>query len=112
MNASSKPFALSFSTSFFAFSCFLEAKTWIVYATSSAVAANGFVTAGSSKALGIFGDSTMEAAGNTAINISTMLIVSRVLSGGDPTDQKWMMSALYTVAGFTAYDLVVAKIVN
>ena len=60
MNASSKPFALSFSTSIFAFSCFLEAKTWIVYAESSVVAANGFVTTGSVTALGISGVSTME----------------------------------------------------
>ena len=60
MNASSKPFALSFSTSFFAFSCFLEAKTWIVYAASSVVAADGFVIAGSSAASGGVGGSTME----------------------------------------------------
>jgi len=58
------------------------------------------------------GDSTIAASADTAMNITTMLVVSRLLSGGDVTDQNWMMSALYTVAGFTAYDLVIAKIVN
>ena len=84
MNASSKPFPLSFSTSFFAFSCFLEAKTWIVYAASSVVAEAGFVTAGSSAASGIFGVSTMEVSdfGTSGVfGLGVSFVVSSVFSG-------------------------------
>ena len=83
MNASSKPFPLSFSTSFFAISCFLEAKTWIVYAASSVVA-TGFVTAGSSAASRIFGVSTMEVSdfGTSGVfGLGVSFVVSSVFSG-------------------------------
>ena len=56
-------------------------------------------------------NTSMRNAADTAMNVGTMLVVSRLLSGGDPMDQKWMMSALYTIAGFSAYDLVLAKMV-
>ena len=84
MNASSKPFALSFSTSIFAFSCFLEAKTWIVYATSSVVATDGFVTAGSSAASGIFGVSKMEVSDfvtSGVFGLGVSFVVRSVFSG-------------------------------
>ena len=57
-------------------------------------------------------DKTMRTAANTAGNVGTMLLVSRVLSGGALDDKAWAMSSVYTIAGFVAYDLVVSKIVN
>ena len=37
--------------------------------------------------------------------IGTMLLVSRLLSG-EPLNEKWMMSSLYTILGFNAYDII------
>ena len=45
------------------------------------------------------------------VKFSTMFVVSRLLAGGDLGDQNWMMSCLYTLLGFTAYHIVVKKMV-
>jgi len=45
------------------------------------------------------------------VKFSTMFVVSRLLAGGDLGDQQWMMSCLYTLLGFTAYHIVVKKMV-
>lgn len=58
----------------------------------------------------------LEVAANNAINISTMLVVSRglesLMNGGQSKfDEQWVKSSLYTVLGFVAYDLVTKKFV-
>ena len=60
MNASSKPLLLSFSTRIFAFSCFLEAKTWIVYDGYSGIVVDGLVTTGFFSESIIFGVFSLE----------------------------------------------------
>lgn len=45
------------------------------------------------------------------LKFSTMFVVSRLLAGGDLGDQKWMMSCLYTLLGFAAYQLVVKTMI-
>ena len=47
---------------------------------------------------------------NTWIKVGTMLAVSRLLSG-EPLDEEWMMSSLYTLLGFNAFDAVVQDLV-
>ena len=59
----------------------------------------------------------LEVALNNAINIGTMLSVSRALEGlMGPSksvnfDEDWMKSSLYTILGFAAYDLVTKKFI-
>ena len=59
----------------------------------------------------------LEVAVNNAVNVGTMLTVSRVLEGlMGPSktinlDEEWMKSSLYTILGFAAYDLVTKKFV-
>jgi hypothetical protein len=45
-------------------------------------------------------------AANDAMNFGTMFVVSRLLEGGSLSDEKWIKSSLYTIAGFVAYDLI------
>jgi len=52
----------------------------------------------------------MKRAMDTVLKVGTMLVVSRLLSG-EPLDEKWMMSSLYTILGFNAYDILVQDIV-
>ena len=42
---------------------------------------------------------------------STMFVVSRVLAGAPLDNKDWIMSCLYTLLGFSAYHLVVKKMV-
>lgn len=46
------------------------------------------------------------------LKVGTMLIVSRLLSGGSLYDRAWQMSSLYTLLGFTAYNLLTNKMVQ
>ena len=48
----------------------------------------------------------MKRAMDTWLKVGTMLTVSRLLSG-EPLNEKWMMSSLYTILGFNAYDVLV-----
>jgi len=52
----------------------------------------------------------MERVMNTWLKVGTMLIVSRLLSG-EPLNEKWMMSSLYTILGFNAFDIVTIDMV-
>lgn len=45
------------------------------------------------------------------LTIGTMLIVSRLLSG-EPLDSAWINSSLYTLVGFSAYDVITYKFVD
>lgn len=45
------------------------------------------------------------------LKVGTMLVVSRLLAGGSVTDQRWLQSSLYTLLGFTAFDVVTHKFV-
>jgi len=47
---------------------------------------------------------------DTWLYIGTMLVVSRLLSG-EPLDEKWMMSSLYTILGFNAWDVLVKDMI-
>jgi len=53
---------------------------------------------------------TMRRVMDTWLKVGTMLVVSRMLSG-EPLDEKWMMSSLYTILGFNAYDVIVKDLV-
>lgn len=46
------------------------------------------------------------------VKVGTMMAVSRLLAGGDLTDQNWMMASGYTLAGFAAYNLVTSKFIQ
>jgi len=46
----------------------------------------------------------------TWLRVGTMLVVSKLLSG-EQLDEAWMMSTLYTLLGFNAYDVVVQDLV-
>ena len=46
----------------------------------------------------------------TWLKVGTMLTVSRLLSG-EPLNEDWMMSSLYTILGFNAMDAVVGDLV-
>lgn len=52
----------------------------------------------------------MERVMNTWLKVGTMLVVSRLLSG-EPLNEKWMMSSLYTILGFNAYDIITIDMV-
>ena len=45
------------------------------------------------------------------VKFGTMFAVSRLMAGGALDDQKWMMTCLYTLLGFTAYHIVIKKMV-
>ena len=48
---------------------------------------------------------------NDTLKVGTMLVVSRLLAGGSVTDEDWIMSSVYTLLGFAAYQVVVANVV-
>ena len=52
----------------------------------------------------------MERVMYTWLRIGTMLLVSRLLSG-EPLNEKWMMSSLYTLLGFNAFDIITIDLV-
>ncbi len=43
---------------------------------------------------------------DTLLKVATMLIVSRLLSRGNPFDKTWLMTSLLTLVGFAAYELI------
>jgi hypothetical protein len=45
---------------------------------------------------------------NTQVQVATMMVISRLLSGG-AFDNEFINSSLYTLIGFASYDLVVSK---
>ena len=47
---------------------------------------------------------------DTWFKVGTMLTVSRLLSG-QPLDEAWMMSSLFTILGFNAMDAVVKDLI-
>jgi len=49
---------------------------------------------------------------DTWLKVGTMLVVSRLLSGGNLADRTWQMSSLFTLLGFTAYHLLTSKLVK
>jgi len=49
---------------------------------------------------------------NDWIKVGTMLVVSRMLSGGGLGDGSWVRSTLATLIGFTVYNIVVADYVQ
>ena len=52
----------------------------------------------------------MERVMNSWLKFGTMLLVSRLLSG-EPLNEKWMMSSLYTLLGFNAFDIITYDLV-
>lgn len=48
---------------------------------------------------------------NDWVKVGTMLVVSHLLGGGDLMDQNWQMASLYTLLGFTAYQVAVRDLV-
>ena len=59
----------------------------------------------------MFGKTYTKAVADIA-KVGTMLVVTRVLSGGSLQDQAWMMSSGATLAGFTVYNLFVANMIK
>lgn len=53
---------------------------------------------------------TSKAVVNDWIKVGTMLVVSQVLSGS-ALDKKWVQSSLFTLLGFTAYQVVTKRFV-
>ena len=53
---------------------------------------------------------TMRRVVDTWLKVGTMLLVSRLLSG-EALNEQWMMSSLYTILGFNAYDVIVRDMV-
>jgi len=53
---------------------------------------------------------TMRRVIDTCFKVGTMLVVSRLLSG-QPLDEAWMMSSLFTMLGFTTYDAVLYDLI-
>lgn len=49
---------------------------------------------------------------DTWIKVGTMMIVSQLLSGGSLADRNWQMGSLYTLLGFTAYELLTSKFIQ
>ncbi len=49
---------------------------------------------------------------NTCLKVGTMMIVSRLLAGGDLTDPQWLKQSGATLAGFTAWHLVGSQLVD
>jgi len=46
---------------------------------------------------------------HTVLKVLTMLVVSRLLAGGSLTDQDWIKSSLFTIAGFAVYVLFIHR---
>lgn len=46
------------------------------------------------------------------LKVGTMMVVSRLLSGGSLTDRAWQMSSLFTLLGFTAYNLLTKNFIQ
>jgi hypothetical protein len=46
------------------------------------------------------------------VKVSTMLIVSRLLIGGNLNDDTWMKGSVYTLIGFASYHVLTKKIVK
>ena len=46
------------------------------------------------------------------LKVGTMLIVTRLLAGGDLSDASWLRNSAFTLAGFTAYNMVTSKMVS
>ena len=46
------------------------------------------------------------------LKVGTMLVVTRLLAGGDLSDATWLRNSAFTLAGFTAYNMVTAKMVS
>jgi uncharacterized membrane protein len=55
-------------------------------------------------------NANMQNAINTVLKVGTMLTVSRVLSG-QPLDEAWLRSSMYTLVGFSTYDLFTYQLV-
>lgn len=53
-----------------------------------------------------------QAIANDWVKVGTMLIVSRLLSGGSMTDTTWIRASLATLVGFTIYHIVVSRYVQ
>lgn len=51
-------------------------------------------------------------AADTWTKVGTMMIVSRLLSGGNPLDATWLKASLFTLIGFTVYDIIISKFVK
>lgn len=49
---------------------------------------------------------------NDWLKVGTMLVVSRLLSGQSLNARGWQMESLYTLLGFTAYNVVVRNVVD
>ena len=46
------------------------------------------------------------------LKVGTMLIVTRLLAGGDLSDASWLRNSAFTLVGFTAYNMVTSKMVS
>lgn len=46
---------------------------------------------------------------DVVLKVGTMLIVSRLLAGASLTTRDWQMESLYTLVGFSVYELLVSK---
>ena len=44
------------------------------------------------------------------VKVSTMLIVSRLLAGGDLSEETWMKGSVFTLAGFASYHILTKKV--
>lgn len=53
---------------------------------------------------------TMKAIRDDWMKVGTMLVVSQLLNEGTLQDQQWMQGSLYTLLGFTAYQLVTSRL--
>ena len=59
----------------------------------------------------MFGKTYTKAVADIA-KVGTMLVVTRVLSGGVLSDKAWLMSSGATLAGFTVYNMFVANMIK
>lgn len=46
------------------------------------------------------------------LKVGTMLVVTRLLAGGDLSDSAWLRNSSFTLAGFTVYNMVTAKMIS
>jgi len=60
--------------------------------------------------VGLTGAAKMVA--DDVLKVGTVMIVSRLLSGGNLSDRNWIMASLASLAGFIVYDIIVAKYVH
>ena len=54
---------------------------------------------------------THRAIANDWIKVGTVMVISRILSG-QPLNQEWLRSSLYTLLGFTAYNLFTKNLIS